>query len=54
MLWGARTNRLNLAGLCATPAAMANEFYVANRELSQRVKMPGEDASDEDRSKFNK
>ena len=33
---------------------MANAFYEANRELSQRVKMPGEDASEEDRAKFNK
>lgn len=33
---------------------MANALYEANRELSQRVKMPGEDASDEDRAKFNK
>ena len=44
----------NLAGRYTTPAAMANALYEANRELSQRVKMPGEDASDEDRAKFNK
>jgi len=44
----------NLAGRYTTPAAMASALYEANRELSQRVKMPGEDASDEDRAKFNK
>mgnify|MGYP001334537999 CR=1 FL=1 len=43
-----------LAGRYTTPAAMANALYEANRELSQRVKMPGDDASDEDRAKFNK
>ena len=30
----------NLAGRYTTPAAMANALYEANRELSQRVKMP--------------
>ena len=39
-----------LAGRYTTPAAMANALYEANRELSQRVKMPGDDASDEDRA----
>mgnify|MGYP003121779238 CR=1 FL=1 len=44
----------NLAGRYTTPEKMASALYEANRELSQRVKMPGEDASDEDRAKFNK
>lgn len=44
----------NLAGRYTTPAQMAKALYEANRELSQRVKIPGEDASDEDRAKFQK
>ena len=43
-----------LADRYTSPAAMANALYEANRELSQRIKMPGEDASDEDRAKFAK
>jgi hypothetical protein len=45
---------LGLANRYTTPAAMANALYEANRELSQRVKMPGDDATDEDRAKFQK
>jgi predicted metal-dependent hydrolase len=44
----------NLAGRYTTPEKAAEALYEANRELSQRVKMPGEDASDEDRAKFAK
>lgn len=36
------------------PAAVANALYEANRELSQRVKLPGEDADEETIAKFNK
>lgn len=45
---------LGLANRYTTPAAMANALYEANRELSQRVKLPGDDATDEDRAKFQK
>lgn len=45
---------LGLANRYTTPAKMASALYEANRELSQRVKMPGEDATDEDRAKFAK
>lgn len=45
---------LGLANRYTTPAKMASALYEANRELSQRVKMPGDDASDEDRAKFAK
>ena len=36
------------------PAAVANALYAANKELSQRIKMPGEDADEETIAKFNK
>jgi hypothetical protein len=43
-----------LADRYTSPAAMAKALREANTELSSRVKMPGEDASDEDMSKFRK
>tara|TARA_R100000656_G_scaffold80965_2_gene59338 strand:+ start:89 stop:958 length:870 start_codon:yes stop_codon:yes gene_type:complete len=43
-----------LADRYTSPAAMAKALREANTELSTRVKMPGEDASDEDLNKFRK
>ena len=43
-----------LADRYTSPAAMAQALREANTELSSRIKMPGEDASDEDMSKFRK
>ena len=43
-----------LADRYTSPAAMAKALREANTELSSRVKMPGEDASEEDINKFRK
>jgi|TARA_R100000093_G_C1943605_1_gene73228 hypothetical protein len=43
-----------LAARYTSGAAMADALMAANQELSQRVKVPGEDASDEDRAAFAK
>jgi len=43
-----------LADRYTSPAAMAKALREANTELSSRVKMPGEDASEEDLTRFRK
>jgi len=45
---------VKLASRYTSPATMAEALYEANREISQRVKMPGEDASEEDLGRFRK
>ena len=45
---------VKLASRYTSPATMAEALYEANREISQRVKMPGEDASEEDLDRFRK
>jgi hypothetical protein len=47
-------NARKLAERYNDPAAVANALYEANRELSQRVKLPGKDADEETVAKFNK
>ena len=45
---------VKLASRYTSPATMAEALYEANREISQRVKMPGEDSSEEDTARFRK
>ena len=45
---------VKLASRYTSPATMAKALYEANREISQRVKMPGEDSSEEDTARFRK
>ena len=45
---------VKLASRYTSPATMAAALYEANREISQRVKMPGEDSSEEDTARFRK
>jgi hypothetical protein len=43
-----------LADRFTSPAELAKAYAEANTQLSQRVKLPGDDATDEDRSAFRK
>ncbi len=43
-----------LADRFSTPADMAKAYAELNTEFSQRIKVPGEDANDEDLAKFRK
>ena len=45
---------VKLASRYTSPATMAEALYEANREISQRVKLPGEDSSEEDTARFRK